>query len=157
PEEPRGDQAGQEAEDDHDHDHLDQREAPAVTEDPEHAGVHHIDTSVIEKMAMSSATTMKPTTNPMMRMMLGSSKPMRRLTSRRTSDSKSAESLRSISSSRPVSSPTRTMCTAISGNACDSPSGLLIPAPRRTPSATRSMARLSTRLPDSSRTTPRAV
>src|SRR5262245_22200697 len=135
------DEAGQKTEDDHDDDHLDQREPAAVPEGPRHAGQGHICTSVIEKIAMSNATTMKPTIKPMMRMMVGSSIPMRRLTSRRTSDSRSAASLSSISSRRPVSSPTRTMCTAIGGKAPDSFSGLVMPAPRRTPSATRSMAR----------------
>src|SRR5262249_26366823 len=151
------DEAGQEPEHDHDDDHLDQREPAVVPEGPRHAGQGHICTSVIEKIAMSSATTMKPTISPMMRMMVGSSIPMRRLTSRRTSDSRSEASLSSISSRRPVSSPTRTMCTAMGGKAPDSFNGLVMPAPRRTPSATRSMARARTWLLESSRTTPRAV
>src|SRR5215471_8230680 len=109
-EEPRADQPGQEAQDDDDDDHLDEGEPAAVSPDSrEEAGSGHRATSVREKMAISSATTMKPTMSPMTRMMAGSSKPMRRLTRRRTSDSKSAATLISMSSSRPVSSPTRTM------------------------------------------------
>src|SRR5947207_937268 len=45
----------------------------------------------------------------------------------------------------------------MAGNVLDSLSGPEMPAPRRTPSLTRSMARLRTWLPDRSRTTPSAV
>src|SRR5262249_38831165 len=86
-ERPRAEEAGEQPEDDHDDDHLDEGEPAAVPEDlPEQAGAGHRATSVSEKMAMRSATTMNPTMSPMIRMMAGSSKPIRRLTSRRTSN-----------------------------------------------------------------------
>ena len=66
--------------------------------------------------------------------------PSTRLSSVRTSDSNVSATFNNISSSRPVSSPTRTMCSASGGNAvCSRIPAAMVP-PRLTPSASRATA-----------------
>src|SRR6266850_148470 len=112
PEQPGSDQAHQQAQDDDDDEQLHQGEAGLAAQPPPHSGI-----SLIEKIASSIATTMNATMTPMLRMMIGSSIPTTRFISVRTSVSKVSAVFNNISSSRPVSSPTRTMCTASAGNA----------------------------------------
>src|SRR5207253_610818 len=97
----------------------------------------HSGISLIEKIARSIATTINATTTPMPRMTTGSRSPSTRLSSTRTSFSKVSATLSSISSSRPVSSPTRTMCTASTGNRASVCIPAAIVPPRFTPSASR--------------------
>src|SRR5438874_8002265 len=182
-EEPRPHEAGEQPEDDDDHEQLDQGEAARVAEtrsacaqsstrglrqghlaesivgcreSRQYAAQDQNGISVMERMAMSMATTMKPTTSPIARMMHGSTSATRRLTSLRVSLSKVAPTLSSISSIRPVSSPTRTMWMASGGKARVSSMGLARPAPRLAPSARLSTARAMTWLPIMSLTTPSA-
>src|SRR2546428_4746433 len=115
-EEPRADEADEQAEDDDHDEQLDQREAALVTESLDEPAASHSATSLIEKMAISMATTMNATSTPITRMIVGSSRPSVRFISIRTSVSSVSATLSSISSIRPVSSPTRTMCMAIAGN-----------------------------------------
>src|SRR5207249_337898 len=190
-EETRPHQADEQAEDDDDHEQLDQREPRFVTEADRvsrgrdshrlskqpprtvaaghgrvvrpgarallnhgpgaralfsHPGAHahYKGISLIEKIAISIATTMKATSTPMSRMIAGSSRPIRRLSSVRTSVSNVSAVLRSISSRRPVSSPTRTMCTASGGKFACSASPLASVPPRLTVSPSRSTARPTT-------------
>src|SRR4029077_21129066 len=141
-EEARSDEAGYEPEDDDDHQQLDQGEAALVAEESSYRhGPPHRGRSVTERMAMSMATTMKPTTRPMTRMMQGSARAISRLTSLRVSASSEAATCSSVSSSRPVSTPTRTMWTARTGNVRVSAMGWARPGPRRTPPPRRPTAR----------------
>src|SRR3990172_3212484 len=94
----------------------------------------------MEKIAMAIATTIKATMTAMMRTTAGPRRLMIRFRAVRTSPSKVSETLRSISSSRPVSSPTRTMWSASGGKTPLSPMGADSPAPRLTPSPRRSTA-----------------
>src|SRR6266540_2599612 len=154
-EEPRTHQPHEQAQDDRDHDHLDEREPAVIVQEAPHPG--HRATSVKEKIAISRATTMNPTSTPTTRMIPGSSSAISRLMRRRTVDSKSAAILSSMSSSRPVSSPTRTRYTAIGGNASDPAMSAAIPTPRRTPSARRAMPWTTIWFPLRSATTSSAV
>src|SRR5260370_22733839 len=156
-EEARADEAGDEPEDDDDHQQLDQGEAALVAEESsDRHGPPHRGRSVTERMAISMATTMKPTTRPMTRMMQGSANAISRLTSLRVPASSEAATCSSVSSSRPVSSPTRTMWTARAGNVRVSAMGWARPTPRRTPSPRLPTARASTWLLSMSLTTVRA-
>src|SRR4030095_14062162 len=139
-EQARAHQTRDEPEDDDDDEELDEREATLIAEEASHRSLSHSGTSVTERMAISMATTMKPTTTPITRMMHGSARAMSRLTSLRVSASSSVATRSSISSRRPVSSPTRTMWVASAGNAPDSAIGWARAAARRAPSARRSTA-----------------
>src|SRR5256712_8680878 len=101
----------------------------------------HSRISLIEKIASLIATTMKATSTPMLKMMTGSRSRSTRFSSVPTSPSNVSATLRSMSSSRPVSSPTRTMWIASAGNgACACIPAAIVP-PRFTPLASCSTAR----------------
>src|SRR3990172_8261416 len=87
----------------------------------------------MEKIARAIATTIKATMTAMMRTTAGPRRLMIRFRAVRTSPSKVSETLRSISSSRPVSSPTRTMWSASGGETPLSPPGAPTPAPPWSP------------------------